>query len=83
MPRLPGRSLAALLLAVTGAWVLLSAWLWRTPPIDNVEQLVWRGAVEWGYYKHPPLPTWLLAAASPAWPATPLLTYLLAAACWW
>ena len=81
LQRLPARSLAALFLAATGAWVLLAAWLWRTPPIDNVEQLVWRSAVEWGYYKHPPLPTWLLAAASPAWPATPLLTYLLAAAC--
>ncbi len=30
---------------------------------DNLEQLVWAHGVEWGYHKHPPLPTWLLAAA--------------------
>ena len=75
------RRLLACLLVFTGAWTALSVWLYRTPPIDNVEQLVWREALAWGYYKHPPLPTWLLAAASPAWPATPLLTYALGAAC--
>ena len=31
-----------------------------SPPADNIEQLVWVHALEWGYYKHPPLPTWLL-----------------------
>ncbi|MFD1710558.1 glycosyltransferase family 39 protein [Ottowia sp. GY511] len=73
------RRLVAWLLAFVGAWTALSVWLYPTPPIDNVEQLVWREALAWGYYKHPPLPTWLLAAASPAWPATPLLTYALSA----
>lgn len=76
----PRRLLPALLLFCC-AWIALACWLYRTPPIDNVEQLVWREALAWGYYKHPPLPTWLLAAASPAWPATPLLTYVLGAAC--
>lgn len=32
-------------------------------PMDNIEQWVWSHSLEWGYYKHPPLPTWLLAAA--------------------
>lgn len=27
---------------------------------DHFEQFVWAHGVEWGYHKHPPLPTWLL-----------------------
>ncbi len=30
---------------------------------DNVEQLVWVHRLQWGYYKHPPMPTWLLGGA--------------------
>jgi 4-amino-4-deoxy-L-arabinose transferase-like glycosyltransferase len=28
---------------------------------DNIEQFDWAHSLEWGYHKHPPLPTWLLA----------------------
>lgn len=28
---------------------------------DHFEQFVWAHGVEWGYHKHPPLPTWILA----------------------
>ena len=31
-----------------------------SPPVDDIEQLTWVRSLEWGYYKHPPLPTWLL-----------------------
>lgn len=31
-----------------------------SPPVDDLEQLTWVRSLEWGYYKHPPLPTWLL-----------------------
>ena len=38
---------------------------------DSVEQFIWAQSAEWGYYKHPPLPTWLLAGliavVGPAW----------------
>ena len=48
---------------------------------DNVEQFIWSHSLEWGYHKHPPLPTWLLATvislAGPAW----WLTNALAAIC--
>jgi hypothetical protein len=30
---------------------------------DHFEQFIWAHSVQWGYHKHPPLPTWLLAAA--------------------
>ena len=31
------------------------------PPVDNVEQLTWVKSLEWGYYKHPPLTTWVFS----------------------
>lgn len=39
----------------------------RTPAQDNLEQLLWVQSLQWGYYKHPPLTTWLL------WPFVQLL----------
>lgn len=32
-----------------------------TAPKDNLEQLTWVNSLQWGYYKHPPLPTWLFS----------------------
>ena len=39
-------------------WTVLATISHRAPPWDNVEQLVWMQSLEWGYYKHPPFPTW-------------------------
>ncbi|MDT8999256.1 glycosyltransferase family 39 protein [Paucibacter sp. APW11] len=39
-------------------WVVLATISHRAPPWDNIEQLVWMQSLEWGYYKHPPFPTW-------------------------
>ena len=53
--------------AVTvGMFVFAAVWLAQlastnlSPPVDDIEQLSWVRSLEWGYYKHPPLPTWLL-----------------------
>ncbi len=73
--------LPLLLGAFAAGWLLLLAWCALTPPIDNIEQLVWISSLEWGYFKHPPLPTWLLAAASLLVPQGPALTYVLGASC--
>lgn len=43
-------------------WLLVVVFTRNTPPLDNVEQWVWSQGLAWGYYKHPPLPTWLAAA---------------------
>jgi 4-amino-4-deoxy-L-arabinose transferase-like glycosyltransferase len=51
-------------LLLLGSWA--AAWLalvWvfsKSPPVDNVEELTWVRALEWGYYKHPPAPAVLL-----------------------
>lgn len=48
------------LLAFTVVWMTLLACTSLTPPSDDIEQLTWVRSLEWGYYKHPPLPTWLI-----------------------
>ncbi|WP_454694080.1 ArnT family glycosyltransferase [Achromobacter aegrifaciens] len=63
------------------AWLTLLDRAALAPPTDNIEQLTWVRSLEWGYYKHPPLPTWLL------WPAVQLLgcsawtSYIVGALC--
>jgi 4-amino-4-deoxy-L-arabinose transferase-like glycosyltransferase len=48
-------------LALFGAlWLAELSTAALTPPFDNVEQLTWAQSLQLGYYKHPPLPTWLL-----------------------
>lgn len=48
---------------------------------DNVEQFVWSHSMELGYYKHPPLPTWLMGLALSIVGSHWWLTNALAAAC--
>lgn len=44
-------------------WTLLPALAYTSPPLDVVEGLSWGHEWQLGYYKHPPLPAWLLEAA--------------------
>lgn len=41
-------------------WLSVLAFTSLSPPVDDIEQLTWVRSLEWGYYKHPPLPTWLI-----------------------
>jgi 4-amino-4-deoxy-L-arabinose transferase-like glycosyltransferase len=57
-------------------------WLGQwTVPVDNYEQLSWVQHVDWGYAKHPPFPTWVLAFAELILPHGVPLTYALGAVC--
>lgn len=66
--RSPDRSPTELTNLEVAIGLLLFAIIWLSdlaftslsPPVDNIEQLTWVRSLEWGYYKHPPLPTWLL-----------------------
>ncbi|SEA78055.1 Dolichyl-phosphate-mannose-protein mannosyltransferase [Acidovorax soli] len=70
----------ALLMAVYGAVWVTAYWMATlSPPVDNVEQLVWLRSLEWGYFKHPPLPTWVLGATAAIFGATVELTYVMGA----
>jgi 4-amino-4-deoxy-L-arabinose transferase-like glycosyltransferase len=42
------------------AWTLLAAWLPLSMDLDSVEQVVWSRTWQWGYYKHPPMPSLIL-----------------------
>jgi 4-amino-4-deoxy-L-arabinose transferase-like glycosyltransferase len=47
----------------TALWTLIP-WLANTSfPLDVAEGLAWGQNWQWGYYKHPPLPAWLLHLA--------------------
>ncbi|HEV8312478.1 MAG TPA: glycosyltransferase family 39 protein [Burkholderiaceae bacterium] len=71
----------ALPLMLVAAWVLLGATLNTAQWGDHFEQFVWAHGVEWGYYKHPPLPTWLLSAAINVFGPSPYWAYVLAGLC--
>ncbi len=60
---------------------MLPSLLLSAPHGDNVEQLNWSHGVQAGYFKHPPLPTWLLAGAIELFGRSAALTYALAMAC--
>ncbi len=68
-------------LACAVIWTALPALLLSAPHGDNVEQLNWAHALQWGYFKHPPLPTWLLRAGIAVFGPSAVLTYALAMAC--
>jgi hypothetical protein len=61
------------------------AWIWHltsvalSAPMDSIEQLVWSHSVQWGYYKHPPLPTWVLIPFVRVWGMHELVPTVLGA----
>lgn len=55
--------LGAFLLAYVLAWTVLPAVLSPGLPLDVVEGIAWGREWQWGYYKHPPMPAWLLYPA--------------------
>ncbi len=48
---------------------------------DSAEQFIWSQSLEWGYYKHPPLTTWLFAGALAIFGPRPWVSGLLSGAC--
>lgn len=66
-------------LAMAGLWVLVPALINPGQVGDHFEQFTWAHSMEWGYHKHPPLPTWLLAITIKLVGPTPYATYAVAA----
>ncbi|HEY0297174.1 MAG TPA: glycosyltransferase family 39 protein [Bordetella sp.] len=40
-------------------WTVLLGLSHSAPDVDNMEELIWGNVFQWGYYKHPPLPSWV------------------------
>lgn len=74
-PRLRTAFVALGLLLFAAIWLLQLSHASLTPPSDNIEQLTWVHALQWGYYKHPPLPTWMLWLPVRLFGATAWTTY--------
>jgi hypothetical protein len=74
-------SALSVVLACAVLWSALPWFLLSAPHGDNVEQLNWAHALQWGYFKHPPLPTWLLRGGIEVFGPSAPLTYVLAMAC--
>ncbi|MCS6765523.1 MAG: glycosyltransferase family 39 protein [Candidatus Protistobacter heckmanni] len=55
---------AALLLFQLNWWTAVPLFAHHAPPLDAVEMYSWSLAPQWGYYKHPPLPVWAVAAST-------------------
>ncbi len=54
------RALLWLILAQLAIWTLLPYLLHRSLPLDVTSDIIaWGHEWQWGYYKHPPLPSWL------------------------
>jgi len=70
-----------LTLALVAMWVFVPAGVSPGQWGDNFEQYVWAHSLEWGYHKHPPLPTWLLGGLIALAGPSPYWAYALAALC--
>jgi 4-amino-4-deoxy-L-arabinose transferase-like glycosyltransferase len=56
----PGKIVAFFIAAQIIFWTLIPTWLHPNAPLDVIEGYVWGHAWQWGFYKHPPLQSWLL-----------------------
>lgn len=60
LPQAYGRKLLLILLPYLLFWSLAPGALVESLPLDVVEGVYWGQEWQWGYYKHPPLPAWVL-----------------------
>lgn len=67
-------------LTITG-WSAVAAWVNPAQFADSLEQFTWSHSIEFGYWKHPPLATWLMAIPIQLFGFSVYWTYALAAMC--
>jgi len=65
------------LLTIAALWTILCALSHSAPDLDGMEELVWAVSLEWGYTKHPPLPTWFMHLAIQGLGASVWLPFLM------
>jgi hypothetical protein len=63
------------------AWVVMLASTHPAQYSDSIEQYNWAHSLQWGYWKHPPLPTWIMRGAIALMGASHWTAPLLAALC--
>ena len=78
------RALAWVVLLCVGQvllWGLGIGLNYQSPEIDSAEQFVWAFSMESGYWKHPPLPSWIMHALLQVFGASVALPFVAAQAC--
>jgi len=58
------RRLLWLMVVHLSVWTLLPVLLYANAPLDVVEIVAWGRTWQWGYDKHPPLPSWVAEGAA-------------------
>ncbi len=84
-------ALLALLLMYVVLWPLVAVLSHHSPPLDMIEGFVWSLHPQAGYYKHPPLPAWIIAASVAVFGKQPFALLVLGPLCiiaallalWW
>ena len=74
-------NLTFLLLSFGLVWLSFLNLVQKFPPIDNTEHLIWSQSLEWSYYKHPPITTWVYWIFAQIFGNNILTTYLLGSLC--
>lgn len=83
--RTRGTTWLAVVVGLALAYALLwgggLAWSHRSPPLDTAEQFAWSFALQGGYPKHPPLPTWIMHALISVFGASVAMPFFATFAC--
>ena len=76
------RSIKNILLLTTVTiclWIVAAAFLNDSQLGDSLEQFIWGQSLEWGYWKHPPVTSWLMYFFIHTFGSSPIWTYVLSA----
>ena len=86
MPALPPvndqrRWVALLCIGQVLLWSLVVGLNYSAPEVDSAEQFVWAFSMENGYWKHPPLPSWIMHGLIQLFGASLLLPFVATQTC--
>ena len=76
-------ALTLLALVYLVLWPLTAALVHHSPPLDMIEGFVWGLHPQAGYYKHPPLPAWVISASTALFGKHTLALLVLGPLCTW
>src|SRR5580704_12893040 len=73
--------------AHVAVWMAVCLLTHPNAPLDMIEMISWGNHLEWGYYKHPPMPAWIAWASiglfgKVAWPIYLATQLTLVASMW-
>ena len=73
------KNILALTTVTICLWIGAAAFLNDSQLNDSLEQFIWGQSLEWGYWKHPPITSWLMYFFIHTFGSSPIWTYVLSA----